>query len=52
MLRVAPVLLAIEGNTGLGGLERNGWVQTLKQIDTTRVLCYIAPARAAAPMLQ
>jgi hypothetical protein len=30
VLRVAPVLLSIEGNTVLGAFHRNGWVQALK----------------------
>ena len=43
VLRVEPVLLSIEGNTVLAAFDRNGWVQTLKEVDTTRVLCYVAP---------
>jgi hypothetical protein len=41
VLRVKPVLLAIEGNTALGGFERNGFVQTLKEVDVGRVLGYV-----------
>lgn len=52
ILRVSPMLLAIEGNTGFGGMERNGWLQTLKQVDPARVLCYIAPVRAAGSIIQ
>lgn len=44
VLRVRPVLFSIEGNTTLGKYDRNGYVQTLKQVDTARVLCYIAPS--------
>jgi hypothetical protein len=43
VLRVEPVLLSIEGNTELGAFDRNGWVQTLKEVDTRRVHCYVAP---------
>jgi hypothetical protein len=43
VLRVEPVLLSIEGNTVLGAFDRNGWVQTLKEVDTRRVLCYLSP---------
>ena len=42
-LRVEPVLLSIEGNTVLAAFDPNGWVQTLKEVDTKRVLCYILP---------
>src|SRR5258708_16281296 len=45
VLRVQPVLLSIEGNTVLGAFDRNGWVQALKEVDTKRVLCYVAPLR-------
>ena len=47
VLRVEPVLLSIEGNTVLGAFDPNGWVQALKEVDTKRVLCYVAPAAAA-----
>jgi hypothetical protein len=40
------VLLAIEGNTVLATFDRNGWIQTLKEVDTRRVQCYIAPIAA------
>jgi len=43
VLRVTPVLMSIEGNTTLGTFDRNGYTQTLKEPDTTRVLCYILP---------
>ena len=43
VLRVTPVLLAIEGNTALGAFERNGFVQALKEVQTDRVLCYVTP---------
>lgn len=44
ILRARPVLFSIEGNTTLGKYDRNGYVQTLKAVDSARVLCYIAPA--------
>jgi hypothetical protein len=43
VLRTAPVLLSIEGNTTLGKYETNGYVQALKRVDPSRVLCYIDP---------
>ena len=43
VLRVSPALLAIEGNTTLNGESRNGWIQTLKAVDRSRVLTYILP---------
>jgi len=43
VLRDEPVLMSIEGNTTLGRFDRNGYVQTLKEVDRSRVLCYIAP---------
>jgi hypothetical protein len=43
VLRTAPVLLSIEGNTTLGKYETTGYVQALKRIDPARVLCYIDP---------
>jgi hypothetical protein len=46
VLRTAPVLLSIEGNTVIGPFDRNGFVQTLKEVDRTRVLGYIAPLAA------
>lgn len=48
--RAKPVAFSIEGNTTLGKYDRNGFVQTLKEIDTARVLCYIAPALASSVM--
>lgn len=47
VLRVTPVLMAIEGNTTLGRFDANGYVQTLKEVDRSRVLCYVAPDFAA-----
>lgn len=41
--RVSPVLLNIEGNTTLGKYDRNGFIQTMKQVAIERVLCYVAP---------
>ena len=43
VLRVTPVLMSIEGNTTLGKYDRNGYVQALKEVDRSRVLCYIQP---------
>jgi hypothetical protein len=41
--RAKPAQMAIEGNTTLGKYDRNGFVCTLKAIETARVLCYLAP---------
>lgn len=41
VLRVSPVLLSVEGNTTLGKYDRNGFIQTLKPIETPRVYGYI-----------
>lgn len=46
VLRVTPVLMSIEGNTTLGKYDRNGYVQTLKEVDRSRVLCYVLPGVA------
>jgi hypothetical protein len=46
VLRVAPVLLSIEGNTVIGAFDRNGWVQALKEVDNRRVLCFLSPLAA------
>jgi hypothetical protein len=43
VLRVSPALLSIEGNTVLGPFDRNGFVQTLKEVDVSRVLGYVSP---------
>ena len=43
VLRVSPVLLAIEGNTVIGPFDTNGFVQALKEVDRNRVLCYVPP---------
>ena len=42
VLRVTPILLAIEGNTVISSFDRNGFVQTLKEVDRDRVLSYVA----------
>jgi hypothetical protein len=47
VLRVEPVLLAIEGNTVISAFDRNGFVQALKEVDKSRVLSYVAPGGAA-----
>jgi hypothetical protein len=44
VLRVKPVLFAIEGNTVISAFDRNGFVQALKEVDTKRVLSYVAPS--------
>jgi len=46
VLRVTPVLMSIEGNTTLGKYDRNGYVQTLKEVDRSRVMCYVLPGVA------
>jgi hypothetical protein len=43
VLRLTPKLLAIEGNTTIGKYDRNGFVQTLKEVEPDRVLAYIQP---------
>lgn len=43
VVRVKPRLFSVEGNTTLGKFDRNGYAQTLKEVDQKRVLCYIAP---------
>ena len=42
VLRVKPVLLAIEGNTVVSSFDRNGFVQTLKEVDAKRVMGFVA----------
>ena len=39
-------LLSIEGNTALAAFDHNGWIQTLKEVDTRRLQCYVAPMAA------
>jgi hypothetical protein len=43
VLYVEPMLMAIEGNTTLSRFDRDGHVQTLKEVERGRVLCYIRP---------
>ncbi len=43
IVRVNPRLMSVEGNTTLGKYDRNGDVQTLKDVDAKRVLGYVAP---------
>ena len=43
VLRVEPVVLSIEGNTTIEGESRNGWIQTLKEVDRAHVLTYVLP---------
>lgn len=45
--RVTPVLMAIEGDTTLRRFDRIGYVQTLKEVDRSRVLCFITPECSA-----
>ena len=41
--RIRPILQSIEGNTVLGKFDRNGYTQTLKEVDTKRVAGYVLP---------
>lgn len=43
VLRATPVEMAWEGNTTLGKYDTNGFVQTLKQVERSRVLGYVLP---------
>lgn len=43
VVRTRPKLFSIEGNTTLGKYDRDGYVQTLKEVDAARVHAYIAP---------
>lgn len=43
IVRSHPVILSVEGNTSLGGHDRNGWYVALKRPDLARVLGYILP---------
>lgn len=43
VVRVTPRLMSVEGNTTLGKYDRNGDVQTLKDVEKARVLGYVAP---------
>jgi hypothetical protein len=45
VLRLRPVLQSIEGNTTLGKYDRNGYVQTLKEVEKARVLGYVLPEK-------
>jgi hypothetical protein len=46
VLRMRPVLMSIEGNTTLGKYDRNGYTQTLKEVDKARVAAYVLPEKA------
>jgi len=46
VVRTAPHLLSMEGNTTLDGYSRNGEVVTLKYVRVVRVLGYIEPKAA------
>jgi hypothetical protein len=41
VLRVAPVLLSIDGATTIATYDREGFVQVLKPVDQSRVLGYV-----------
>jgi len=44
IVRVAPELLSVEGNTSIaGGLDADGVAVTLKRVSSSRVLGYIEP---------
>jgi len=43
IVRVAPILLSVEGNTSLAGYSRNGVLVDLKLTTTANVLGYISP---------
>jgi hypothetical protein len=44
IVRVAPLVLSIEGNTSLGALDVNAVAVALKQVSAERVLGYVAPS--------
>ncbi len=46
VVRVKPVLASVEGNTSLGGYNRNGFAIDMKQTDTGRVVGYVKPVPA------
>lgn len=43
IIRIAPYLISIEGNTAFSGFTRNGEAVLVKKVDTTRVLGYVHP---------
>lgn len=43
VVRVTPLLLAVEGNTSLGGYDRNGVAVSLKLVNAPRRLGYVHP---------
>lgn len=43
VVRVSPLLLSVEGNTSLGGFDRNGVAVDLKLVNTPRVIGYVSP---------
>ncbi len=43
IVRTDPLLLSVEGNTSLGGFDRNGVAVDLKSVDKSRVLGYVYP---------
>lgn len=43
VVRASPLLLSCEGNTSLGGFDRNGVAVDLKLVNTPRVLGYVSP---------
>jgi hypothetical protein len=43
VVRISPLLLSVEGNTSLGGFDRNGVAIDLKQVNEQRLLGFIHP---------
>ena len=43
VVRVAPLLLSVEGNTSLAGYSTDGLAVTLKAVATNRVVGYVRP---------
>lgn len=43
IVRVAPLVLSVEGNTSVGAFDVNGVAVALKQVSAERVLGYVAP---------
>lgn len=46
IVRLEPALFSLEGNTSIGGFDRNGIVVALKLVDTKRVVGYVTPTAA------
>ena len=43
VVRISPLILTVEGNTSLGGYDRNGVAVDLKQLNAPKVVGYISP---------